>query len=90
MLAAIGTAMLSVILFHEVNTRPSAAPADAYGSTIRRALVLLTLSLSPARLRLRLVRNMLMAQCGRRGVRPGRTHAPGRPARSATGWWLVE
>ncbi|WP_269459468.1 hypothetical protein [Micromonospora coxensis] len=31
MLAAIGTAMLSVILFHEVNTRPPAALADAYG-----------------------------------------------------------
>ncbi|MEV4481809.1 hypothetical protein [Micromonospora coxensis] len=53
MLTAIGTAMLSVILFREVNTRPPTALADSYGSTFRRALVLLTLSLIPALLRLR-------------------------------------
>ena len=51
--ASIGTAMLSVILFNEVKDRPAAAVADAYASTFVWAVVLLTLSLIPALLRLR-------------------------------------
>jgi EmrB/QacA subfamily drug resistance transporter len=50
--ASIGTAMLSVILFNEIQDRP-ASLADAYASTIVWALVLLGLSLIPALLRLR-------------------------------------
>jgi MFS family permease len=59
--ASIGTALLSVILFNEIKDRaaaggtPSPAPrlAEAYASTFTWALVLLTLSLIPALLRLR-------------------------------------
>jgi MFS family permease len=51
--ASIGTAMLSVILFNEIKDRPGPATVDAYTSTFVWALVLLTLSLIPALLRLR-------------------------------------
>jgi EmrB/QacA subfamily drug resistance transporter len=49
--ASIGTALLSVILFNEINDRPTRAVADAYASTFTWAIVLLTLSLIPALLR---------------------------------------